>query len=73
MDMHQITPEDLKKDAIERYSEMLLKPRFEGQEKFLITQLKQLQNERIFNTWTDTFYRVRPLFRDFLNNRNPKI
>lgn len=43
--MHVITPSDLKKDAIERYSEMLLKPRSDNHERFLKQQLKQLQNE----------------------------
>ena len=51
--MHVITPYDLKQDAIERYSEMLLKPQFEGQEKFLKNEIKRLQNERLFNTLFD--------------------
>jgi hypothetical protein len=48
--MHVITPSDLKKFQIEHYSKLLEKPISETQEKFLKNELKQLQNERIFNT-----------------------
>jgi hypothetical protein len=50
MNLHVITPSDLKKFQIEHYSEMLEKPTSETHKKFLKQQLKQLHNERIFNT-----------------------
>lgn len=40
MNMHVITPQDLKKFQIEHYSELLLKPRNEKHEKFLKTTNK---------------------------------
>jgi len=43
--MHVITPTDLKQDAIERYTEMLLKPRSKKHEKFLKHEIKRLQND----------------------------
>ena len=45
MNLHVITPTDLKKFQIEHYSGMLKNPRFEGQEKFLKHEIKRLQND----------------------------
>ena len=45
MNLHSVTPADLKKFQIERYSEMLLKPRSENHRKFLKNELKRLQND----------------------------
>jgi hypothetical protein len=50
MNLHVITPKDLKKFQIEHYSKLLEKPTSEPHKKFLKQQIKQLQNERIFNT-----------------------
>lgn len=48
MTMHVITPKDLLEFQIKHYSEM--KPRNLKHKIFLRKTLKQLQNERIFNT-----------------------
>lgn len=61
---------ELKAFQIEHYSEMLLKPRNFEHKIFLRKQIKLLKDERIFNTRTDNFYRVLPLFRGFHNNWN---
>jgi hypothetical protein len=45
MNMHVITPTDIKEAAIKNYSEMLLNPRSIGHEKYLKNSIKQLQND----------------------------
>jgi type III secretory pathway component EscR len=45
MNMHVITPTDIKESAIKSYSEMLLKPLSKKHEKFLKNSIKQLQND----------------------------
>ena len=45
MNLHSVTPSDLKKFQIEIYSEMLLNPRSENHRKYLKTELKRLQND----------------------------
>ena len=45
MNLHIITPTDLKKFQIESYTEMLLKPRSKKHEKFLKHEIKRLQND----------------------------
>jgi hypothetical protein len=47
--MHVITPSDLLKFQIDHYSEMLEKPRFEGQERFLNNEINKLYGNRINN------------------------
>ncbi len=44
MNLHSVTPSDLKKFQIESYSEMLLNPRSENHRKYLKNELKRLQN-----------------------------
>lgn len=50
MNLHVITPSDLKRFQIEHYSEMLEKPRSFEHKIFLRKQLKQLQNDIPVNT-----------------------
>jgi hypothetical protein len=45
MNLHSVTPSDLKKFQIEHYSEMLLNPRSENHRKYLKNELKRLQND----------------------------
>lgn len=45
MNLHVITPSDLKQDAIERYTEMLNSPRSFKHKIFLKHEIKRLQND----------------------------
>lgn len=58
--MHVITPSDLKKDALERYSEMLLKPRSLKHEKFLKNEIKLLNG----NNNNNSLFRLHNILRD---------
>lgn len=62
MNLHSVTPSDLKKFQIERYSEMLLNPRSENHRKYLKNELKRLQNvednysDRTTDSSNNSFY-----------------
>jgi hypothetical protein len=45
MNIHVITPQDLKEFQLEHYSEMIEKPRSANHEKYLKHELKRLQND----------------------------
>jgi hypothetical protein len=68
MNLHSVTPSDLKKFQIERYSEMLLKPRSDNHKKFLKNELKRLQNDmdKNRNMDFDCGYRI----LDLVQNRD---
>jgi hypothetical protein len=56
--MHVITPSDLLKFQIEHYSEMLEKPCFEGQERFLNNEINKLYGKHNSNNIITVRYRL---------------
>lgn len=55
--MHVITPSDLKKFQIEKYSEMIKNQLSVNHEKFLLNELKQLNENNTDNTDGTWLYR----------------